>query len=71
MEILENDETALEKLYTTYIHSYLDIHFGEKSVSVVKNLLTHLRGIGAKRCHSILKRIYLKHTAAERAFSRV
>lgn len=49
MEILDNNEAALEKLYKAYIHSYLDIHFGEKSVSVVKNLLTHLRGIGAKK----------------------
>ena len=49
IEILENDDHAIENLYQNYIHTYLDEHFGEKSVSVVKNLLTHLRGIGAKK----------------------
>ena len=49
IEIMQYDESKLEMLYQNYIHVYLNIHFGEKSISVVKNLLTHLRSIGAKK----------------------
>jgi hypothetical protein len=49
IEILEENEQAIETLYKNYIFSYLDVHFGEKSVSLVKNLLMHLKSIGAKR----------------------
>lgn len=49
IEIMQNDESQLEMLYLNYIHDYLNVHFGEKSISVVKNLLSHLRSIGAKK----------------------
>ena len=48
-EILKDNPENLQKLYLNYIHSYLHEHFGQRSVSVVKNLLYHLRQIGAKK----------------------
>lgn len=54
-EILDKDERTLGILYKNYIHSYLDVHFGEKSASVVKNLLTHLKSIGARKISSLIE----------------
>jgi hypothetical protein len=48
-EIHENSSEDIEKLYLNYIHEYLNSHFGKSSVTVVKNLLFHLRQIGAKK----------------------
>jgi hypothetical protein len=47
--ILDEDPSELEKLYLQYIHEYLESHFGKSSVTVVKNLLFHLRQIDAKK----------------------
>ncbi|MEZ4907462.1 MAG: SWIM zinc finger family protein [Saprospiraceae bacterium] len=49
LEIFEHNPQSLQTLYKNYIYDYLDNHFGEKSVNVVKNLLMHLRSIGAKK----------------------
>jgi len=48
-EIYKDDPANLEKLYLNYIHSYLNEHFGQRSVTVVKNLLYHLRQMDAKK----------------------
>ena len=47
--ILEKNPAELENLYLKYIHTYLESHFGKNSVTVVKNLLFHLRQIDAKK----------------------
>ena len=47
--ILEKNPAELENLYLKYIHTYLESHFGKSSVTVVKNLLFHLRQIDAKK----------------------
>jgi len=48
-EIFKDNPDNLQRLYLNYIHNYLREHFGQRSVSVVKNLLYHLRQIGAKK----------------------
>ncbi len=47
--ILEKNPAELENLYLKYIHTYLESHFGKSSVTVVKNLLFHLRQVDAKK----------------------
>lgn len=49
IEILNKSHEDLQNLYLTYIHEYLESHYGEKSATVVKNLLYHLRQIDAKK----------------------
>ncbi len=48
-ELLKYNQIELQKLYLKYIHTYLESHFGKSSVTVVKNLIQHLRQIDAKK----------------------
>ncbi len=47
--LLENSPEKLQKLYYDYMKSYLENHFGKKSSEEIKQLLFHLRQIGAKK----------------------
>lgn len=55
-DLVEEDSDFVQAFYTKWVETYLDQHFGTKSIETVENYLNHLNSIGLKKFSQSLRK---------------